>query len=138
MGKPRRRIPWIGRRQGRGRIHGAQQHLFRSASGWDQPDARFDQADVGFRVGLAARGMQANLRAAAEREAKGRDHHRPRAELDGRGHLLEAMDDRGYLFPFAFLRQHQQLHQVCADAEVVAVAGDDKAGKIAHRIGGWD
>ena len=36
--------------------------------------------------------------------------------------------------PLALLRGEQQLHQVRADAEVVAVAGDDEAGKIAHRV----
>jgi hypothetical protein len=87
-------------------------------------------------VGLAARGVQANLRASAEGEAEGRSHHRARTELDGRGHLLEAVNHAGQLVPLALLRGQQQLHQVGADAEVFAVAGDDEAGKVAHRVGG--
>ena len=89
-------------------------------------------------MGLAARGVQADLRAAAESEAEGRGDHRPRAEFDGRGHLLEAADDGGHFVPLAFLRGKQELHQVGADGEVVAVAGDDEAGKVADGVGGRD
>ena len=42
----------------------------------------------------------------------------------------------GQLVPLAFLRGEQELHEVGADGEVVAVAGDDEAGKVADRIGG--
>ena len=137
MGKARGRIAGIGRGQGGGGVHGAEQHFFGAASGRNEADAGLDQADVGFGVGLAADGMQANLRAAAEREAKRRNHHRARTELDGRGHLLEAVNDGGQFFPLAFLGQQQKLHQVGADREIVTIAGDDEAGKIADRIGGW-
>ena len=39
------------------------------------------------------------------------------------------------LVPLAFLRGEEELHEVGADAEVVAVAGDDEAGKVADGIG---
>ena len=38
------------------------------------------------------------------------------------------------LVPLALLRRQQQLHQVRADGEIVAVARDHKSGKVAHRI----
>ena len=85
---------------------------------------------------LAARGVQADLRASSEGHAKRRRHHRTRAELDDRGHLLEAVNRGGQLLPLALLRGQQQLHQVGANREVVAVAGNYKPGKIADRVGG--
>ena len=45
------------------------------------------------------------------------------------------MNHSGQFLPFALLRGQQQLHQVGAHAEVVAVAADDESGKVAHRIG---
>ena len=90
LSEARRRILGIGRRERGGRIEGAQQHFFRAAAGGNQADAGFDETHVGFRVGLAARGVQADLRAAAEGEAEGRGDDGPRTEFDGRGHLLEA------------------------------------------------
>ena len=68
-------------------------HFLGAAAGGDEADAGFDEAHVGFGVGLAARGVQADLRAAAEGEAEGRGDDRARAEFDGRGHLLEAVND---------------------------------------------
>ncbi len=82
---------------------------------------------------LAARGVEADFRAAAEGEAEGRDHDGPRAELDGRGHLLESANGAVDFFPLAFLRDEQELHQVGADAEVVAIAGDDEGGRSRGR-----
>ena len=86
-------------------------------------------------MGLAARGVETDFRAAAEGHAEGRDDDGARAELDGRGHLLEAADGAIDFVPLAFLRGEQKLHEVGADAEVVAVAGDDEAGEVADGIG---
>jgi len=80
-------------------------------------------------MGLTTRGVKANLRAAAEGQSEGRGDHRARAVLDGHGHLLEAMNDRAQLFPFALLRCHEELHQVGADGEIFAVAGNEKPAK---------
>ena len=137
MGEARGRVAGVGRGQGGGGIDGAQQHFFGAAAAGDEADAGFDEADVGFSVGLAARGVEADFRAAAEGHAEGRDDDGARAELDGRGHLLEAAYDGGVqLFPLAFLRGEQKLQQVGADGEVVAVAGDDEGGEVADGVGG--
>ncbi len=122
LGEARRRIFGIGRRERGGSVEGAQQHFFGAAARGDQADAGFDEAHVGFSMGLAARGVQTDLRSAAEGEAEGRGDDGARAELDGRGHLLEVVDDAGQLVPLAFLRGEQELHEVGADGEVVAVA----------------
>ena len=121
----------IGRRDGGGCIDGAQQHFLGPAAAGDEADAGFDQADVGFGVGLAARGVQAHLGAAAEGHAEGRDDDGTRTELDELGHLLEGADGSVDLVPLAFLRGEEKLHEVGADAEVVAVAGDDEAQEVA-------
>ena len=125
----------IGRCERGGCVEGAEEHLFCAAAGGDESDAGFDEAHVGFSVRLAARGVQADFRAAAEGEAEGRGDDRARAEFDGRGHLLEVVNDAGQLVPLAFLRGEKELHEVGADGEVFAVAGDDEAGEIANRIG---
>ena len=95
LGKARGRIFGIGRGEGGGCVDGAEKHLFGAAAGGDEADAGFDQAHVSFGVGLAARGVEADLRAAAEGEAEGRGDDGARAEFDGCGHLLEAVDDGG-------------------------------------------
>ena len=118
MGEARRRSLRIGRSERGGGVEGAEQHFFGAAAGGDEADAGLDQAHVGFSVRLAARGVQANLRAAAEGEAEGRGDDGTRAEFDGRGHLLEVMDDLGKLVPLAFLRGEKKLHQVGADEKL--------------------
>ena len=73
-------------------VHRAQQHLLGPAACGNQPHPRLDQPDVRLRVRLPARRVQANLRAPAQRQPKRRRHHRPRAKLDGRRHLLESRE----------------------------------------------
>ena len=128
----------IGRCERGGCVEGAEEHFFGAAAGGDEADAGFDEAHVGLGVGLAARGVEADFRAAAEGEAEGRGDDGARTEFDGRSHLLEAANDAGELVPLAFLRGEQKLHEVGADGEVVAVAGDDEAGKVADGFGARD
>ena len=83
LGEAGRRVARIGRREGGGGIDGAQQHLLGAAAAGDQADAGLDQADVGFGIGLAARGVEADLGAAAQGHAEG-------ATTTGRGQNLMA------------------------------------------------
>ena len=55
----------------------ANDHFLRAAAGGDQADARFDQADVGFRRGVDARAVQTRLR--SRRRAPGPAARRPPA-----------------------------------------------------------
>ena len=79
LGEARGRILWVGRCERGCGIDGAQQHLFRTAAGGDEADARFDEADVGFGVGLAARCVESTspLR---RRESGRRARRRPGAD----------------------------------------------------------
>ena len=66
---------------GGGRLHRARQHLLRAAAGGNQADADLDEADVGFRRGLHAVGVQRRSRSrrrASARRARRRPA-RPRA-----------------------------------------------------------
>ena len=90
-----------------GGVHGAQNHFLAAAARGDDADSGFDQAHVQFGVGLAAGGVERDLRSPAEAEAKGRHHHRARAELDGRGHALESTDGKVDIVPLPFLNQEQ-------------------------------
>ena len=84
---------------------------------------------------LAARSVEADFGAATESQAKGRGNDRARTEFDGRRHLLEVVDEARELVPFALLCSEKELHQIGADGEIVAVAGDDETGEIADRVG---
>jgi len=97
-------------------VRGRQQRPRRAAAspwcptGRNQTDACLHQADVGLGVGLAARGVQADLRAAPRVRPNGAAT-RPRAELDRSGHLLEVVNPPASSSHSPPARQ-QQLHQI--------------------------
>ena len=61
---------------------------------------------------------RADFASAAERHALRRRHHRARRVLDGHVHALELPHRQMNIVPFAFLRAHQQQHQVRAHRKI--------------------
>ena len=82
---------------------------------------------------LARRSVQRHFAAAAQRHAKGRDHHRLGRELDELRHVLELADHHVHLIPLLILHRHQQQHDVGADGEVRRVVADDEGVKFVAR-----
>ena len=68
-------------------------------------------------------GVQHHFAAAAQRHAERRRHHRPRRVLHRHARRLETPHREIEFVPFAFLRGQQHLHEIGADAEVLAVVG---------------
>ncbi len=109
-------------------------HLLGAGSGRNEPHSHLDQAHIGFARGLHAIGMQADLAATAEREARRGDDDRYLRVPQSHGGLLELPDDEVDVVPVLFLCFEEQQHQVGAGGEVRRVVADHERGEVLFRF----
>ena len=102
----------------------ADHHLFRPAAAGNQAHAHFDQPDVSLGRGVNPRGVQIDFASAAERHSLRRAHDRPRRVLDRHVDALELAHGEMNVVPLAFLRGHQQQHQICAGGKIRRLVAD--------------
>ena len=74
--------------------------------------------------------MQHDFAASAQSHAEGRRHNGLRRILERHVGLLESVYGGIELIPFAFLGREQDEHEICADAEVLSLVGDNHRLKI--------
>ncbi len=114
-----------------GRVDHAAQHLFGAAAGRDHARAHFHQTGVQFHRGHHPAAVHGDLTAAAERQARRRDHHRLVEVADAHVQVLESLDRRFQLIPQPLLRRHHHGEQVGARAEVVGLVADHQPVELA-------
>ena len=102
----------------------ADEHFFGAATAGNQADASFDEAEVRFRCGVNARGVQRDFASAAESHALRCSDDGTRCVFNGHVDTLKLAHGHVDIVPLAFLRTDQDEHQVRAYGKVRGLIAD--------------
>ena len=103
---------------------GTDGHLLGSATGGNQADAGFHQADVGFGGGVNARAVEADFATAAEGQALRGDDNGFGGVLECEIGVLKTADGVVEIVPFLLLRGDEQEQEIGADGKIGRLIGD--------------
>ena len=115
-------------------LDASREQFLRAAAAGNQPDARFDEADVAFGRCLHAIGVHGDLASAAERHTAGRDDDRHDGGTQRHVRVLKCPDHEIDFVPVPLLRLEEKQHQVRADGKIGRLVADDERTEVLRRF----